>query len=254
MRSLDEELRDPRYRDDPLLHAMSGADRRRVGEIWQHRASSELGAGSAFSQVLVGLEAIGARPEVIALARQAALEETAHARGCHRLAEIYLDDDLVMPTPRLAALPAHRGATDALRVTLHVIGLSCINETIACEFVSRCLDESDALAVREVSQRHLRDEIGHARVGWAHLASGVIDAQDRAQLASWLPRLVKANGEHWLARMRTLPEDGVRGHGYPAIRQLEAAVHHALRAVVVPGLAHVGIDVTRTAAAVAALG
>lgn len=253
MRELEAELGHPRYRDDPALRALSPSDRRTLGEIWRHRASSELAAGSAFSQVVVELHAIGAHLEVLALATQAAHEEIDHARNCNTLARIYLDEVLPMPVPQRAKMPPHRSATDALRATLHVVGMSCINETIACEFVSRCLDQSEALAVREACKRHLRDEIGHARVGWAHLASGVLDAHDRSHIADWLPRLVKANGEHWLARMRTLPERGIAGHGYPALRDLEAGVHHALDAIVLPGLAHVRIDVTGAARAARAL-
>lgn len=238
------DLLSERHRRDPKLEALSPAERRRVGEIWKDRAKSELGAGSGFAQVVVGLYAVGAAPEVLALATQAAHEEVEHARACHALAELYLDAPVVMPRPKKVSMPAHRGATDAVRATLHAIGLSCINETIAAEFVSRCLDQSEASAVRESSQKHLRDEIGHARVGWAHLGSDVLDRKDRAAVSRWLERLVRANGALWLERVRTLPEDGVPAHGYPAVRELEDGVRHALRTVIVPGFAHVGLDAT----------
>lgn len=242
-----------RHREDPALRALRPEVRRRVGKIWRERARSELGAGSGFAQVVVGLYSIGARPEVLALATSAAHEEVEHARACHALAELYLGREVAMPRPKKVSMPPHRGATDPLRATLHTIGLSCINETIAAEFVARCLDASEASAVREASQKHLRDEIGHARVGWAHLGSGVLDASDRSAVAAWMPRLVRANGELWLARVRTLPEEGVPGHGYPPVRDLEDAVRRALTTVVVPGLAHVGIDATGAARAAAAL-
>lgn len=247
------DLSSERHRDDPLLGALPPAVRRRVGEIWRERARSELGAGSGFAQVVVGLYAIGAAPEVLALATQAAHEEVEHARACRALAELYLGEAVAMPRAKKVSMPVHRGATDPLRASLHVIGLSCINETIAAEFVARCLDASDASAVREASQKHLRDEIGHARVGWAHLGSGVLDARDRAAVAAWIPRLVRANGELWLARVRTLPEEGVARHGYPPVSELEAAVRTAFRTVVVPGLSQVGIDATGAARAAAAL-
>lgn len=247
------ELDADRHRDDPALRALAPEARRRVGEIWRERARSELGAGSGFAEVVVGLYAIGARPEVLALATSAAHEEVQHARACHALAELYLGEPVLMPRPKKVSMPAHRGATDALRATLHAIGLSCINETIAAEFVAACLDASEASAVREASQKHLRDEIGHAKVGWAHLASGVLDAADRRAIAAWMPRLVRANGALWLARVRTLPEEGVRGHGYPPVRELEAVVRRALRTLVVPGLSHVGIDATGAAREASAL-
>jgi hypothetical protein len=159
-----------------------------------------------------------------------------------------------MPRPKKVSMPPHRGASDALRATLHVIGLCCFNETIAAEFVSRCLDASEAPSVRRASSTHLRDEIGHARVGWAHLASGVLDARDRRHVARWMPRLVRANGEAWLARVRTLPEHGVPGHGYPPVRDLEAGVREAMREIVVPGLGEAGIDAAGAAKEAASLG
>jgi hypothetical protein len=224
-----------------------------LGSIWADRARSELGAGSGFAQVVVGLYAVGARPEVLSLATRAAGEEVDHARACHRLAELYLGEPVDMPRPKKVSMPPHRGATDALRATLHVIGLCCFNETVAAEFVARCLDASEAPSVRRSSSIHLRDEIGHARVGWAHLGSGVLDAADRRRIAGWMPRLVRANGEAWLRRVRTLPERGVPGHGYPPRTDLEAAVRRALRELVVPGLGEAGIDVARAAREAAAL-
>lgn len=235
------------------LAGVSREVRRLVGGIWADRARTELGAGSGFAQVVVGLYAIGARPEVLALATEAAHQEVEHAQSCHRLAELYLAETVEMPRPKKVGVPAHEGASDALRATLHLIGLSCINETLAAEFVARCLDASEHRAVREASSAHLRDEIGHARVGWAHLASGVLDAKDRALVAKWMPRLVTANGAMWLSRVRALPEDGVPGHGYPPVRELEAGVRKALRELVIPGLDHVGIDATAASRAATAL-
>lgn len=231
-----------RHRHDPKLLSLSAPSRRVVGEIWKERAASELGAGSGFSQAIVGLYAIGAAPEVLELATRAAHEEVEHARACHTLAELYLDEKLVMPRATKVEVPRHRGATDTLRATLHVVGLSCINETIAAEFVAACLDASEASAVREANQKHLRDEIGHARVGWAHLASGVLDRADRASVGAWMPRLLEANGTYWLSRVRAMPEDGAPGHGYPSAAELVAAVKRAIETIVVPGLDHVGID------------
>jgi hypothetical protein len=158
-----------------------------------------------------------------------------------------------MPRAKKVGMPAHQGASDPLRQTLHVIGLSCINETIAAEFVARCLDAAEAEAVRHASSTHLRDEIGHARVGWAHLASDVLDAADRRSIAAWMPRIVRANARAWMERISTLPEEGVPGHGYPPTAELRAGVLHAFETVIVPGLDEVRIDATGAKRAVAEL-
>ncbi len=238
---------------DPDVDALSRSTRETLGAIWAERARSELGAGSGFAQVVVGLYAIGATPDVLALATRAAHEEVEHARSCHHLAELYLGRPVDMPRPKRVSMPRHGRVTDAFRATLHVVGLCCFNETIAAEFVARCLDASEAKTVREASSKHLRDEIGHARVGWAHLASGVLDAKDRRSLATWMPRLVRANGRQWMERVQTLPDRGVPGHGYPSVRDLERGVRHAMQTIVVPGLAEVQIDATAAAREAAAL-
>lgn len=225
--------------------------RERVGSIWAERARSELGAGSGFAQVVVGLYDLGAPSEVLALATNAAHEEVEHAARCRELAELYLGRAIAMPRAKKVGMPEHRGASDGLRTALHVIGLCCFNETIAAEFVARCLDASSAHAVRAASSAHLRDEIGHARVGWAFVGS--IEARDRAAIAKWIPRLVRANGRAWLERVRTLPEDGVEGHGYPPVAVLEQAVRRALRELVIGGLAEAGIETSAAAHALDAL-
>ncbi len=250
----EDAARDPS--PDPEVAALDLSTRAELAAIWTERAQSELGAGSGMAQVIVGLYEIHAVPEVLSLATHAANEEIEHARACFRLAQHYWapspsgaagQGELEMPRPKKVGMPPHRGATDALRATLHVIGLSCFNETIAAEFVARCLDASEAQVVREATRLHLRDEIGHARMGWAHLASGVLDAADRRAIAHWMPRLVEANGRAWLERIQRLPEAGVPGHGYPERRVLSDGVRHALRTLVVPGLAHVGIDASAAA-------
>jgi len=232
---------------DESVERLAPDVRQLLGRIWAGRAMSELGAGSGFAQVIVGLYAFGAHPEVLSLATRAAHQEVEHARMCHALAELYLGEPVPMPIAKKVGMPPHEGASDPLRATLHVIGLCCFNETIAVEFVARCRDAAEAPAVARATSVHLRDEIGHARVGWAHLGSDRLDAADRRAIRRWMPRLVKANGEMWLERISRLPERGVPGHGYPSVRDLHRGVRKALQEVVIPGLAEAGIDVSSAA-------
>jgi hypothetical protein len=61
------------------------------------------------------------------------------------------------------------------------------------------------------------------------------------------------NAERWLDRVRALPADGVRGHGYPPVAELEAGVRQTLRELMLPCLAHVGIDGTAAQRAIATI-
>lgn len=228
------------------IESLDRSARRELGRIWAERARSELGAGSGFAQVLVGLYSVGARSEVIRLAAEAATQEVAHAESCRALAELYLGERVEMPRPKRVSMPQHRGSDDALRAHLHVIGLSCVNETVAADFVARCLDASEVDVLHDASSRHLRDEIGHARVGWAHLGSGAIDAKDRARLEQHLPRVVLANVSIWRTRLSLLPERAPSGHGYPPRDALWRSTISAFETLVLAGLAEAGFDVTRS--------
>lgn len=228
------------------IESLDRSARVELGRIWAERARSELGAGSGFAQVLVGLYTVGARAEVIRLAGEAATQEVAHAESCRALAQLYLGEPVEMPRSKRVSMPQHRGADDALRAHLHVIGLSCVNETVAADFVARCLDASEVDALHEATSRHLRDEIGHARVGWAHLGSGAIDATDRARLEPHVSRIVLANVSIWRQRLALLPERAPSGHGYPPRDALWRSAVGAFETLVLAGLAEAGFDVTRS--------
>ena len=91
--------------DDPQVARGSKGTRDLFGGIWAERGRSELGAGSGFAQLLVGLYSVGASP-------------------------------VVMPTPKRVPMPAHRGAEDPIRAPLHGIGLgsSRVLSVAACQF------------------------------------------------------------------------------------------------------------------------
>jgi hypothetical protein len=252
IRGLSREPRRPLPMHDPAIEALAPHTRAQLARIWADRARSELGAGSGFAIVVTELYALGAEPKVLALATRAAHDEVKHAELCHLLACAYAGEHLPMPRPKRVGMPAHAGADDTLRAHLHVVGLSCINETIAAAFVEACLLHAEAPLVRAIQTEHLADEVEHARVGWAHLASispgapgtpGAAGADVRSAIAAWVPRLVDANVAHWRDRIAALPAAGIPAHAYPPRPEMLAAVDRAVAELVLPGFAHVGVPV-----------
>jgi hypothetical protein len=258
IRGLSREPRRPLPTHDPAIDALAPDTRAQLARIWADRARSELGAGSGFAIVVTELYALGADPKVLALATRAAHDEVKHAELCHLLACAYAGAHLSMPRPKRVGMPVHAGADDTLRAHLHVVGLSCINETIAAAFVEACLLHAEAPLVRAIQTEHLADEVEHARVGWAHLASippgppgppgaprapRAAGAPVRAAVAAWVPRLIDANVAHWRDRIAALPAAGVPGHAYPPRPEMLAAVDRAVAELVLPGFAHVGLAV-----------
>jgi hypothetical protein len=128
-----------------------------------------------------------------------------------------------------------------LLIHLHVVGLCCINESIATAFVSACLEEAKAPLVHAAHHQHLADEVQHARVGWAHLASVTVDDEIRDGLRAHLRGTLSANRKLWHRRIDELPEHGVPRHAYPPRQRLHQVVDEAIRDLVLPGFALVGL-------------
>lgn len=227
---------------DETIEALPAATRGLLADLWARRASSELAAGQAFAAVERELIALAADPAVLALARKAVEDEPRHSELCRRLAESYGETPVPAPEPPPVELPGLEPADPELRRHLLVVAMCCINETIACAFVEACLADAEGPLVRAIHREHLSDEIDHARIGWAHLASSRVDPAVRAQVARWLPRLLEANVRHWEERIRLLPEAGVPGHALPPVAALIRAAHDAVEQVILPGFEHVGVD------------
>jgi hypothetical protein len=175
---------------------------------------------------------------VIALARHAADDEDRHAAICAELAAVYRGNAVDVAGEPTARLP--RFTNDVrLRAALHAITLCCISESLACAFVDACVATCTDGELRKIHQRHLADEVRHARIGWAHVAS--LTTQDRAALEPFLEEILRAQLLGWEARIATLPVDGMPGHGYPPRAALVEVIREAVRDIVLPGFEHVGI-------------
>jgi hypothetical protein len=211
-----------------------------LANLWEQRAYSESSVRTVFHQLANDLAATGAHPDVVAHARRAAEDELRHASMCTELASAYRGEAVapaVAPAVRLPDYVADR----RLRAALQAVNLSCIGETIAVAFVEACLAACGDRELREIHGRHLADEIRHARVGWAHLAS--LSEAERARVAAWVPELVRVQLAEWESRIGELPEEGVPGHGYPPRGDLLTAVRRAVNELVLPGFAYVGIQI-----------
>lgn len=195
--------------------------------------------GNVFGQVANELAASGAPAELVALARRAEADEARHATVCEELAVAYGHDSTPRPARRVR-LRDYDQPTLRLRAALHAIHVCCISETIATAFVEACLGACESPVLRAIHREHLADEVQHARVGWAYVAT--LTVEERAGVASELPSVIELQLEAWTKRISDLPVAGVAGHGYPPRSELFDAVHGAIRELVLPGFEHVGVD------------
>jgi len=230
-----------RLANDPTIARLAPAEREVLAAIWYRRAQSESAVGNVFGQVADELVASGAPAELVALARRAESDEARHAAVCEELAAAYGHDSAPRPERRVR-LRDYDQPTVRLRAALHAIHVCCISETIATAFVEACLGACESPVLREIHREHLGDEVQHARIGWAYMAT--LSAAERIAIASELPMLLTLQLDGWTTRIGDLPVDGIAGHGYPPRRELLDAVHGAIRELVLPGFDHVGVDST----------
>lgn len=225
------------------MDGLEDAARLQVGQYWQGRSAAELHVADGFSKLREILAEAGGDEIVLRLIDRTVKNEHQHSRLCHRLAIRYLGREVDEPPAVPARLPPLDEAPAEARATLHMAGLCCVNESIATVWLERCAARSTAPLARGVNQLHLSDEVLHARVGWAHLASRAVTGAVRAEVGRWVVPLLKSNVGIWLGPDVTKQAGGVPGHGLPLAEEHRQVVLGAVRNVVIPGFQHCGVDV-----------
>lgn len=229
--------------DDPSVTALDDATRAAVATHWLHRAKAELEVGRAFEAMGQRL-APRASALVLEMLARSADEEVRHAAICVRLAETYAGAPVRAPQVDAVRLPSFGFDADPeLEDALLVAGMCCVNETIATAWLGTCLEAATAPLAIAANKVHLTDEIDHARLGWAHVAD--VSRATKAKLGALIGPLVAANVPSWERADPDLPAAGVESHGLLGVARTRAVVRDAVRTLVLPGFAHVGIDTSR---------
>jgi hypothetical protein len=172
-----------------LATASSPTDR--AARAWAFRWGVEIAAERAFARLAIELRALGFPVELADLCDEVSRDERRHAGLCAGLARGFGADapiDVDEP-PSLAppSLPRDRAATYDL------IARCCIAETESTATLLR-LSRGDAGAVHEAVHEIARDEVKHARLGWATLAWLSSSGRDVGFLGDWLPAMMAPGG------------------------------------------------------------
>jgi hypothetical protein len=190
--------------------------RERIGREWSRRADVELTAAAFSAQIVRGLLLDGAAPEVLALAASAVADEVRHAEICRGVAERYLGRPIQNPRCRPVDEPVYGDCPPPLSRLLALVMHSCINETLATvclrEGMSRCVSTTAKAATRQL----LRDDLHHARIGWAHLASAHVSTKEKDHVGRAF-RPCYASGTKGGSRSRA-PRSTIRSTGSSALR------------------------------------
>lgn len=225
------------------LETLADADRTALSRHWLRRARSEARISVAFSKMLPLLRDVGALEIVLDLIELSAADELRHSGVCLHVAERYAGGALEPLPIGETPLPEFGCEDERLEAALLVAGTCCINETLATVWLGLGIDAARTPLTRAAHRAHLRDEVDHARAGWAHLASEALDPTLRAELGERLPRLLAANVPLWLEPDPVLPACGVPGHGAADSTVVERAIQGAVREIILAGFEHVGVPV-----------
>lgn len=229
-------------RDDTIA-ALTSNERRIAAAVWQARGEAELRASMSFAYLARELADAGAAPELVALAQRAVTDEIRHGEICRRVASALAGREV----PELRRLPLRvprfAGASAELVRVLHVVGMSCLNETTGGVFLEVCRAGARAPLASRALHELLADEIDHARIGWAFVASDRVSEPTRTELTRRMPELIAMNLAAWRERPRFEVSDALVAQGIPRWDDVDRAVVAAIDELLVPGFASVGIAV-----------
>jgi hypothetical protein len=225
---------------DEVIEALGAEDREGIGREWLRRAEVELTAATLSAQIARGLLMDGATREVLELAADAVGDEVRHGFLCHSVGERYLGRKVLPPRSRPVDEPQFGDCPAALNRLLGLVLHSCVSETLATVCLRDGLHKCASPTARAVSRRLLQDDLDHARLGWAHLASPYVDSVAKQHLARALPTLLRLGRDAWLDEPR--PEFHNAAHGVLGREGFPELMRIGLEELVLPGFEHVGVD------------
>lgn len=226
----------PLPQHDPDIDALAPATRHKLAGIWLSRAAMERRVADSFMVIAAALARRQAAKSLVDLAERAIDDEYRHAELSRVVASRFAGRELASPPLLDLEIPAHRGASDELRDTLHIVGQCVLNETTATAFLEACREHATGTLARHALRELLSDEIDHGRVGWAYLASTSL--QTRRQVGDWLLPMAFLNLRLWKEESPVDPDyvPELGAHGSPPGEVVHGALVDALRSLIIPGL------------------
>jgi rubrerythrin len=139
-----------------------------AANAWARRFLIETEAAVRFGELAHRLWQAGAASPLIELAERASGDERRHAAHCaHYVREF--GGEVPPPVSRVVEYaPGH--LTPDQRLAYEVVAQSCVAETQSTATLVTLLDAARDARLKSVLQELARDEVQHARLGWAYLA------------------------------------------------------------------------------------
>jgi hypothetical protein len=231
-----------RMNDVPPLSASSRA---LVAESWATRWLVEVEAEMRFRDFAERLASAGFSKDLSELAAKAAADERRHASHCEELALAYGHAPVRGTEPKGPAPIAPHALAGPQKLLYEVTAACCVAETESTGTLVTLVDLAQEPRIKEVCHELARDEITHARLGWATLEAAR-GKTDLAFLAPYVPAMWRnPMTEAMFGAPQPEREDpALAAYGVlPLSKQREVFVQ-TLRDVVFPGFSRMGIDVS----------
>ena len=219
--------------------------RARVASTWAFRTRAEIEAAARFARIATELSEVGATPVVIRGAEGASADEQRHRDLCAKLAAQWGEPNALSHVP-----PRERIGRSEMdqrdRLLWELVAVCCISETMNVALMTRCLEVVKDDEIRSTLHELLKDEVRHARLGWAHLAAE--RAAGRGQfLGDVLPLLLEASVEPGFLEgtLATPWTDALYHYGELPWAELVQIYRDTLHLVVFPGLDAAGIETSK---------
>jgi hypothetical protein len=219
--------------------------RARVAATWAFRTRAEIAAAARFARMASELAEVGATEVVARGAADASADELRHRDLCARLAARWGAPDAIHHVP-----PRERvGRSDMEprdRLLWELVAVCCVSETMNTSLLTRCLEVAKDAEIRSTLHELLKDEVRHARLGWAHLAAE--RAAGRGEfLRDVLPLMLEASVEPgFLEGSTNAPwTDALYDYGELPSAELVQIYRDTLNLVVFPGLDALGVDTSK---------
>ncbi|MEL6181971.1 MAG: ferritin-like domain-containing protein [Myxococcota bacterium] len=224
------------------IEALDEATRERIASDWWFRHHAELEAKERFEQLVQALTAAGAVAPVVQMAHQAVQDEERHAERCRDVAVHYRPTDPFAGATPDASSVAPPEWSPQHSTLYETVALCCVAETINAALLTEVLSVATEPLIRSAVRAILRDEIQHARLGWAYLASLPHEAFPQP-LSTRLPALFEDSISEALIAGKT-PSAGFacHPHGFLSRSHRLAIFCQSLTTVIFPGLARYPID------------
>jgi len=210
-----------------------------AADAWTFRCRVELEAVARFERLARRMERLGDAAELVALARRASADEARHARLCAERAAALGARPSVAPVRALPEI-APSAASLRERALYEVVAACCISETESMAVLGALLDAARAPALRATLHALARDEVRHARLGWAYLAR----AREVEFLGPLVPAMLEGSAGPDLFQAGVAePEPGALLELGVLPRRLKRELfERVLVEVTCPGLERLGVD------------